>query len=424
MRCCFACAALLLAACTPPAAERPNVLLLSVDTLRADRLGAFGYERDTTPALDRFAAESVVFDRAVAQAPWTLPSLASLMSGMPTTTHGCWTPQTRLDPIFSTLAEVLQRSGYDTLGVANQPYTSRQHGLHQGFTWYDDELTLNAPQVTSERVTDKVLFLLEQKAGKQDDYPWFLWAHYFDPHDQYLAHEGVSEAFGTESDEDLYDGEVRFTDGHLGRVLDALEEHGLVDDTVVIFVTDHGEEFGDHGGKQHGFRLYSELTRVPLIVFDPTRNAARRRIPEDVSTLDLLPTLREILDLPASDQDQGRSLVPAYAGTAPLPPRTLFTMRSEPEEQGGRELVGVIARGHKLILTEPKGRRELYDLGADPGETTNLARENPELADALEAEWRRFAASARRWDQESEAVTLSPEAARRLAEIGYVDGED
>src|SRR5262245_58400578 len=223
-----------LAACgsrsTPGAPEgAPNVLLITIDTLRADRLGFYGYAKPTSPELDAFAAGAVVFEHAEASAPWTLPALASVMTGDIASTHNCWNYGSVLDDSFRTLPELLLAAGYDTACVVSHLFTTSRHGLPQGFVHTDDPFAYPevdpAENITSQVIADKGIRFLDQKKDSPDEAPWFLWLHYFDPHKEYMQHPGITESLATPGAStrgailgDVYDGEVRYTDLHVGRV--------------------------------------------------------------------------------------------------------------------------------------------------------------------------------------------------------------
>lgn len=370
------------AGCGPPP-KRPNVLLVTIDTLRADHLGTYGYARPTSPGIDAFAARSAVFENAHSSSSWTLPSLASIHTSLLSTTHGCWKISSRLEPEFTTAAELLRDAGYDTAMVACHIFLSAQYGLQQGFTHVDDELVRPpsdaAEAISSPGVTERGVRFLERKAAAAEDVPWFLWLHYFDPHDAYLPHEGYSEEFGTGAEIDLYDGEIAFTDHHVGLVLEKLAELGLEDDTIVVITADHGEEFGEHGFRRHGYSLYQEAVRIPLVVRVP--GGAPRRIPEVVSNVDLLPTLLEACGLEVgrlqgatcAHELEGRSLLAAIRGTDALPPGAAV---SEVRWHDGQDLRALREGSWKLVEDQSADRKTdqgaLYDLARDPGEKTDL----------------------------------------------------
>ncbi|MHC4894826.1 MAG: sulfatase, partial [Planctomycetota bacterium] len=276
-----------------PLPTGPNVLLLTVDTLRADMTEPYGDAAPISPALQELAAGAVVFEEAWSGSSWTLPSLASLHTGLHSSVHGAWQFSDVLGWDFDTLAERLTAAGWDTAAVVNHVFLGRKHGLNQGFVHYDDELVEDFGKsheaITSDTVSDRGIAWLEAKASADDGRPWFLWLHYFDPHEVYQRHDRYAPTFGDETDLERYRGEIAWTDEHLGRVLASLETLGLAEDTVVVLTADHGEEWEEHGGLGHGHTLYGELVRVPLVIRAPGVEPAR--IAERVSTLDVAPTV-------------------------------------------------------------------------------------------------------------------------------------
>lgn len=394
-RCALVLGLALATACAPDAPKRPNVLLITIDTLRADHLGAYGYARPTSPKIDAFAARSTVFENAHSSASWTLPSLSSIHTSLLSTTHGCWKISSRLEPEFTTAAEILRDVGYDTAMVACHIFLSAQYGLQQGFTHVDDELVRPpsdaAEAISSPGVTERGVRFLERKAAAKDESPWFLWLHYFDPHDTYLPHEGFSETFGIVEEIDLYDGEIAFTDHYVGLVLQRLAELGLEDETIVVITSDHGEEFGEHGFKRHGYTLYQEAVRIPLVVRVP--GAASGRVPEVVGNVDVLPTLLEACGIElksvqgatCAHELEGRSLLGAIRGTRALEPREVV---AEVRWHDGQDLRMVRDGAWKLIEDQSKDQTRdqsaLYDLGADPAEATDLRESAAARAKALQ----------------------------------------
>jgi len=378
------------AACVDAPPAGANVLMITVDTLRADRLAPYGYRRPS-PAFERLAEDSVVFDAAQSTTSWTLPALASLMTSYHASTHGVWTFQSVLDASFDTLAERLAAVGYDTAGVASHVFLGREFGLTQGFTHFDDDLVqqieLSHLAITSDGVTERGVRFIENKAAARDagvdDTPWFLWLHYFDPHHVYFEHPDFAYGAG---DSERYDSEVAFTDRAIGRLLDALERSGSDADTVVVFTSDHGEEFGDHGRAYHGITLYREVLRVPLMLRVP--GVEPRRVEGPVSLVDVLPTLLESLGV-VHDPDAlgGVSLVPQLSG-APVPERAILgELRRTPDDL----VEALVTSDWKLV--RPLGAREgveLFDRRTDPTETTDVAHRHPgllrELVDTLEGQ--------------------------------------
>jgi len=415
---------LLLAGCPPPAPEpaRPNLLILSIDTLRADHLGCYGYEKPTSPNLDALAARSVVFERAESSSSWTLPSMTSLMTGLSVSAHNCDHLGSRLDPSYTTLAELLRDAGYDTEIVASHLFLGAPYGLQQGFTHVDTSVVQEAKDITSQDVSELGLDWLRQKIAVHDGVPWALWLHYFDPHAPYLVHEGVSEAFGVESDLERYDGEIAYTDRHIGRLLDELARSGLAAQTIVVVVADHGEEFGEHGNKGHGYALYEECVRVPLIVSVP--GIAPRRVPDVVPTINLMPTLLELCRVPLPHAIEGRTIVPLlHAETMPEQEAL-----SEVRWQAGQDLRSLHIGRWKQIegKSGEKPLAQLFDLEADPHEEHDQRAQELARSKALGARaLARMGAALRIAGAHHQIgeTSLSPSELQRIRETGY-GGED
>jgi len=423
--------ALGLACCSPAADEAPadsvsgvrNLLLITVDTLRADHLGTYGYPRPTSPHLDRFAEQAVVFDAAQSSSSWTLPGIASIMTSFYTSTHGCWNGRSRLAPSFETLAERLHAAGWRTGAVVNHVFLARDYGLDQGFEDYDDALVEQTKEashlaITAPAVTEKGLAWLAAR-GERSDEPWFLWVHYFDPHQDYQPHPGISEAFGETAPVDLYDGEIAFTDRYVGALLGGLRELGLERRTAVVVVADHGEEFEEHGRTGHRHGLFAEVQRVPLLIRAP--GCAPRRVAEAVSLVDLEPTVLELLGLQAPDETAGRSLVPALEGR-PLDSVPVLG------ELGFNTVTceSIVVDGWKLILDHGQEARLLFDHGADPVERFDVAADHPDRARRLEQELRRMVERSAGWRAGHPAVEeleLTREYRQRLKDLGYVEDE-
>ena len=402
----------------------PNILFLSIDTLRADHMGVYGYERNTTPNLDAWAKDATVFDNAQASASWTLPGLATVLTSYFTSTHRCWTFNSRLDPSFPTLPEILRDAGYDTMCVTSHVFLARRYGLQQGFVHFDDEFAHpiedHAEVVTSHMVSDKGLRFLEQKAATDDDTPWLLWLHYFDPHGQYVVHDGITEEFGVREEVDRYDGEIKYTDLHLGRVLDKLEELDLDENTLVVFFSDHGEEFMEHGGLRHGHALYQELIRVPLIIKAPGGTAGH--VEELVRTVDILPTVLDFVPPLAPPGDiEGFSLMSFLQGEGgPADLSALTEIRLEED----LSFDGVMQGRWKLIINAMTKKVELYDTIEDPLELTDVASSHPaeveQLTRTLDKLIRRAKRRASNFDQ-SELLGLTDSQREQMESLGYIE---
>lgn len=349
-----------------------SLVLITIDALRADRVGAMGGARGTTPNLDRFAKSALLFRNVHAQGSNTFPSIASLMTGrLPSAlawTHGVGPP---LDDSNALLAEILREAGYDTGAVTPHRYFGAEWGLAQGFTHHDNSVGIYNKDnrgIVSRRIPPKVRSILPKLTP-----PFFLWVHFYDPHAHYMPRP--ENRFG-DRDADLYDGEVLDTDASIGELIAWLDEN-IVGDALFVVTSDHGEEFGEHGGQFHGTTLYEEVTRVPLLIRTPDR---RRAVVSDaVSLLDLVPTLLDALGIEAPPGLPGRTLAPALAGESlPEPPPPVF---SEATQLASK--IMVLDDGWKLIHDGDHGTWELYDLGTDPGEIRNLYDREPERAARL-----------------------------------------
>ncbi|MBW2390805.1 MAG: sulfatase [Deltaproteobacteria bacterium] len=379
------------------AGPRPNILLVVVDTLRADHLGSYGYTRDTSPHLDSLAADAIRYTRAFSQAPWTTPAMAALMTSRHPASLGITNIQSPLPDDVVLLPEILSRAGYDTAAFVSHSFVSEKWGFARGFDTFDQSQVKGHMATTSPRLSDLALAWLEARGV--GDAPFFLFVHYFDPHFGYLDQPGFG--FGgrdpsytgsvrsgvlparfdkrTESLSDadlrelerLYDSEIALTDRAIGRLLDFLRESDLYDSSLVIVTGDHGEEFLDHGALDHTKTLYDELMNVPLIVKLPGRAPAV--VDRPVALVDLLPTVTDWLEIEPPDGVRGLSLL-----AEPTEPRPILL-----ETQRLRRLRGVVYGQHKLIVDLESGAVELFDLSADPDERNDLSDERAELVEAL-----------------------------------------
>ena len=349
-----------------------NLLVVTIDTLRADRVGAYGYREARTPHLDRLASEGVVFEDVTAQVPVTLPSHASLFTGLLPPTHGVRdNTYFRLDTEARTLAEVLKAQGYETAAFVSAFVLDSSFGLDQGFDVYDDEVAGRADSAGTiaerrgELVTRAFASWLEKRSSGR---PFFAWLHYFDPHLPYAPPSPYPPG---------YDGEIAYADAQVGRVLEALDASGLGKDTLVVVTSDHGESLGEHGEKSHGFFVYDSTLRVPLILKSAASLPEGERIAAPVRTIDIFPTVLEALRVAVPEASQGRSLLSLLRGEAAEAAPAYAECYVSELNFGWAPLVAIREEGHKYIEAP---RPELYDLEADPGETENLVESDPERA--------------------------------------------
>ncbi|MGH0031667.1 MAG: sulfatase family protein [Myxococcota bacterium] len=418
---------------------RPNLLLVTLDTLRADRTSAYGYARDTTPRLRRLAEQGTRFAAAWAPAPITAPTHATLFTGLHPPGHGLVRNGLVLGDEHATLAETLAAAGYRTGAIVSSFAVTAKFGFGQGFADYQQDFdpagsSIVWPEWQGHRVeegfdrtarptTDRALAWL---ASARKDEPFFLWVHYFDPHAPYVAPRRFRR-FGT-TPSDLYDAEVLYTDFHLARLLNALATRAA--DTLVVVVGDHGEGLLDHGYMEHDFQLYEEALRVPWILRMPGRVAAGHVVAEPTSLVDLLPTVLDLLGVGAPEGVQGTSRAAALTGDGASEdaPQPLFAQRPrfEPTTIDGFAVEGdgfAVREGRfKLIDLPDEERRELYDLEADPGERRDLSAERPETVERLARridDWRRT--MGRQSSSEGAGTTVAPEDRERLRAMGYAE---
>jgi arylsulfatase A-like enzyme len=426
--------------CTAPTAERPNVLLITVDTLRADHLSGYGYDRPTSPNLDAFFETAILFTDANSNSGWTLPSLASLMTSLHPVSHGCVKFDSQLAAEHLTLAEILRADGYRTHGIGSHTFLRESRGLQQGFASYDDELVerheRTAEHVSSALISDKAIGWLENEAAGAHDEAWLLWLHYFDPHTTYVEHPEISAVFGNERPVDLYDGEIAFTDREIARVLAHLAKSGDAASTIVVLTADHGEALGEHGSNRHSTNLFREVTRIPLAIRAP--QFAPRRVDQPVESLDILPTLIELLDLTVDTRPAGRSLVPAMRGEV-LPSRPILAQTEMSEHYTADSLIlgrwklvvdrsGALQRsaeGEIVLKPREMARGEpdhyLFDRMADPADRIDVKQRLPAVANDLRTRLSDMLEWATPPDGSPDRQALSAAESEALRALGYLE---
>jgi len=412
-------------------AEAPaNLVLVTVDTLRADHTTPYGYDRETTPVLARLAREGVRVEQAYAPMATTGPSHAALLTSRYPVSLGYLRNGQRLDEAHLTLAERLHAAGYRTSAAVSSFVLDKGLGFAQGFGTYD------CPSF-DRRADETTAVALGWLARRARDRPFFLWVHYYDPHHPYSPPAPYDRRFAPPPAATglprravaHYDGEIAFTDHQLGRLLAAIDAEGLAARTLVVVTADHGEGLMQHGHMGHGLHLYEEAVRVPLVFRWPGSLPAGALVPGPVEHLDLVPTVLDLLGLPRGGGEiEGQSVAAALrgqAGTAGRDPRrTVFLQRRlyDTEVVSGFHVKGekfaVRAGRWKYIEAPEEQTRELYDLRSDPGETRNLFARQVATADLLArgiAGWRgRFDRNARARDDSSREMQEA------LRALGYV----
>jgi len=457
-------------------ADRPNVILISIDSLRADHLGCYGYARPTSPSIDRLAAEGALFEHVMSSTSWTLPAHAAMFTGLPDSVHGCDRNTRILAPARATLAERFQGSGYRTAGFWSGPYLHPRFGLAQGFDEYTSctgyEVysasdirpdTGTAPErpkgqeradhlshgdVTSGLVLERV----ERWLRARERAPFFLFVHLWDVHYDYIPPPPYDSMFDPEyqgprdgrdlvsvarSDEPLpardlehvialYDGEIAWTDRHVGRLLDLLDELGLAQGTVVALTADHGEEFYEHGRFGHRKALFDESVRVPLVIRYPRAVPAGVRVAGLASVVDIAPTLLELARVAGLGDVLGESLVGRLgaSGAHGDAERAVVSELFRPWED---DYLLALRTARWMTIAEPASgeRLGLWDLERDPGEREDVLASEGELAAAsgrvLRAELERLAALVRRHPLAAElSQGLPRELEEHLRSLGYL----
>lgn len=435
--------------------KKPAVLLVIIDTLPAGHSSAYGYERATTAQIERLATDGILYQHAIAPSPWTLPSIAGILTGAYPSRHKAGLhldPPTQVDRRLSkmddaaigvTLAEMFKSHGYLTAGVFNNPFVHPEYGLDRGFDTYDyfggDNLQIrNAFDTTSAAIK-----WLDENGGQ----PFFLVVHYFDPHLAYNPPIDFATPYiplGTTGDQilfnpdlnairagtlqippaqrelakALYDGELAAVDAELARLMKYLRDGGIYDRLMVVITADHGEEFWEHGGFEHGHSLHREVIEVPLVIKYPAKDYAGQTVKEYVSLLDLMPTIAEFLGWPLPAEMDGVSLFPRGGRLEPEP----HVVVSE-NMHYGPQLQTFYSQGFKLIVNRENGAITIYDLNADPGETKDVLG-TAKLPASVKTQVEHIARSLDELINQGapEAASLDQETVKKLRALGYIGG--
>ena len=444
------CAGLFLAGC-PKSKKNSPVILIIVDALPAGHVTSYGYKRSITSNIDRLAKDGILFERAVSASPWTLPSFGSILTGLYPSTHfaGWHLDPPSMDdrrlsvirPEIKSMAEYFAEDGYQTIGFFNNPFLHPGYGLDKGFNKYDyfggDLLNIRSAPL----VTDAAIKWIEEN----DKEPFFMVMHFFDPHMAYdpplasaspyiyeykgklkkpFIHDARKVCAGdfnfSKQDKDfiigLYDGEVSSTDQQIGRFFQYLKTKGLYDGALIVLTSDHGEEFWEHGGFEHGHSLHKEVIEVPLIMKYPESDLKGHRVSEYVSHMDIFPTIAEFMGWPVTSSLNGVSLYPR-GGKIKIPSHTVVSenMHYGPQKQS------FIYEDTKLIIENATGKITVYDLKNDPTETKNVFGE-VELPAAVQEQVKQIAKDLEKVLKEKklEEVQLDQETIKKLKSLKYL----
>jgi choline-sulfatase len=407
------------------AAPQPNLVLITVDTLRADHLGCYGYKSIQTPNMDRLASEGVRFETVVSQVPLTLPSHCTIMTGTYPVFHGVRdNVGYRLPESKTTLAAMLKNQHYQTAAFVGAYVLNAKFGLNQGFDHYDDKIdgtSRSGPAVNLNEVERPAGEVISRAMGwlsEQPRSPFFIWIHLYDPHDPYQPPSPFSDQYKAKP----YDGEIAYADRELGRFMELLKEAGYYDNTLVVLTGDHGESFGEHKEWTHGYFIYDTTILVPLIIKPVKKGMVGRVVAEQVSLVDVAPTILQLMDLPRPTVLQGRGMLGLILGMQRDWPRLAYSETFYPTQFGWSPLTAVRRADVKFIRAP---RPELYDLKEDPGEQTNRFEQRGALANALRASLSQMeSAYSNRDPTRTSNLHLSGVDVENLRSLGYVGMAD
>ncbi|MHC4207633.1 MAG: sulfatase, partial [Planctomycetota bacterium] len=356
-----------------------NVVLISIDTCRSDYLSCYGYPRQTTPNIDQIADQGVLFENTISPVPITLPAHCTMMTGTIPPYHGVRNNiGYQLSQSDQTLAEMLSAEDFRTAAIVSAFVLDSKFGMAQGFETYNDRFVdvrhaLSGDERIGEETSRFALEWLDEHQSEK----FFLFLHYYDPHDDYEA----PEPFAAEYADNPYAGEIAYTDHCIGRVINKIKEAGLYDSSLIIITGDHGEMLGEHGELTHTYFVYQSAVKVPLIFKLPGQTKSRR-IPDCVGLVDILPTICGLLGIDKSDGIQGRDLSPHFKGKPPFDKnRALYSESIVPTRYGANALMALTTERYKYIQST---RPELYDITRDPNEQNNLFEQQPECGTSFE----------------------------------------
>jgi arylsulfatase A-like enzyme len=401
-----------------------NVILITLDTLRSDRLSCYGSAVVDTPNIDGFAAEGVLFSNAASTVPFTLPAHSSILTGLYPPGHGVReNVGYTLDPSIPTLAEVMSEGGWSTAGFVSAFVLDGRWGIDQGFDHYFDDFNLadfetanlSSVQRSGDVTVAEAVRWLDERPQNT---PFFLWLHLYDPHDPYDPPEPFKSQFPGRP----YDGEVAYTDSLIGEFRRALEERGLLSSSLVILTADHGEGLGDHDEAMHGFFVYDTTIHVSLIVRPPTATDGGRAVDSAVSHVDIFPTVLDAVGLSAPKRVHGQSLLPLIVGDDFIPDRGVYSESLYPLLHYGWAPLRAFRTDSRKLISAP--RPEVFDVITDPREERDLSLDQPGLTEELE---NRLADLRAEIERDAPATGAAPdldaETLAQLQALGYAAGQ-
>jgi len=401
-----------------------NVVLITIDTLRSDRVSAYGSDLVDTPNIDGFASEGVLFSNAASTVPFTLPAHSSILTGLYPPGHGVReNVGYTLDPGIPTLAEVLSSGGWNTAGFVSAFVLDGRWGIGRGFDHYFDDFDLaefDTPNLSSVQRSGDVTIAeaVRWLDSRPKSSPFFLWLHLYDPHDPYTPPEPFKSMYPNRP----YEGEVAYTDSLIGEFRTSLEERGLLDRSLVILTADHGEGLGDHGEASHGFFVYDTTIHVSLIVRPPAGSVEGRVVDSAVSHVDIFPTILDAARLAAPKAVHGQSLLPMVAGENVELVRGVYSESLYPLLHYGWAPLRVIRTGNRKLISAP--RPEVFDVRSDPREKRDLSLEQPAITAELEQQLGELRTKI---EVDAPAVGAAPdidaETLAQLQALGYAAGQ-
>ncbi|MBI3404802.1 MAG: sulfatase-like hydrolase/transferase [Acidobacteria bacterium] len=412
---------LLLSPATAYAADRPNIILITLDTVRADRMGFNGSKRGLTPQLDSLAAQSIVFERAYSQAPLTPVSHASLLTGTYPQFHKVQDFGARLGDALPYLPALLRAQGYKTAAFVSSiildPKNGFAPGFERGFDTYDAgfhrKIKGETRQQSMERRAEVTLARALEWLAKNPQGPFFIWIHLWDAHDPYEAPAPFAQKYRTVP----YDAEIAYMDSELGKFFAALDSRKLLASSLLAIASDHGEGLGGHGENTHGILLYDDTIHVPLVIKLPQGKSAGVRVKARAGLVDVTPTLLEGLQIPVPPQMQGQSLL-RVVGMASPPDRPVFSETAYPERAFGWSKLAALRAGNFLFVRGPNP--ELYDTAADASAKINVAEKNKTVAARMATQMEDFLKRTTGSQADAKGPDVDPKMAEQLASLGYV----